>query len=188
MATATGMPWSASPGLCVGEIPASSTLGGSTPTSNLQRGQNWICSASGCTSTRRGGGLLGHGRVLRLLGAWCPFSLINISNLIVWIDSDFTSMKEGWTAAIGATSREEFFATAREADPRSYVCMYEKLEYYADKHYTPPVLPFTPEHTEFVRVPEEMRNWVANELPKVRNHNIDIVCQLLIVWLLDFAP
>ena len=78
-------------------------------------------------------------------------------------------MKEGWTAAIGATSREDFFATAREADPRSYVIMYEKLEYYADKHFTPPVVPFTPEHTEFVRVPEEMRSWVEEELPKVSN-------------------
>ena len=76
-------------------------------------------------------------------------------------------MKEGWTAAIGATSREDFFATAREADPCSYVIMYEKLEYYADKHFTPPVVPFTLEHTEFVRVPEEMRSWVEEELPKV---------------------
>jgi len=100
-------------------------------------------------------------------------------------------MKEGWTAAIGTTSREEFFATAREADPRSYVYMYEKLEYYADKHYTLPVLPFTPEYTEFVRVPEEMRKWVVEELPKVRNYNIDIVCQLLMFCLffhLDFTP
>jgi len=87
-------------------------------------------------------------------------------------------MKEGWTAAIGATSREDFFATAREADSRLYVIMYEKLEYYADKHFVPPVLPFTPEHTEFVWVPEEMWNWVAQELPKVCD-DIDIVCQLL---------
>jgi len=87
-------------------------------------------------------------------------------------------MKEGWTAAIGAASREEFFATARKADPHSYVCIYEKLEYYADKHYTPPVLSFMPEHTEFVWVPEEMRNWVVEQLPKVCD-NIDIVCQLL---------
>ena len=76
-------------------------------------------------------------------------------------------MKEGWSAAISATSRDDFFSTAREADPRSYVLMFEKLEYYADKHYTPPAEPFTPEFTEFVRVPEEMRNWVAEELPKV---------------------
>jgi len=179
MATTIGMPLSALPGLCMGEIPAYSTLGESTPISNLLRGQNWIYSVSGCTSTRRGGGLSGCRRALRLLGAWLSISLIVITNLIIWIDSDFSSMKEGWTAAIGATSREEFFATAREADPRSYVCMYEKLEYYADKHYTPPVLPFMPEHTEFVWVPEEMRNCVANELPKVCNHNIDIVCQLL---------
>ena len=96
-------------------------------------------------------------------------------------------MKEGWTATISATSREEFFVTAREADPRSYVCMYEKLEYYADKHYTLLVLPFTPEHTEFVCVPEEMWKWVVEELPKVCD-DIGIVCQLLIVWLSDFAP
>ena len=36
-------------------------------------------------------------------------------------------MKEGWATAIGATSREDFFSIAREADPKSYVIMYEKL-------------------------------------------------------------
>ena len=76
-------------------------------------------------------------------------------------------MKEGWAAAIATTTREEFFQTAREADPRSYVVMFDKLEYYADKHFTPPVPPFTPDFTEFVRVPEEMRNWVETEFHKV---------------------
>jgi len=76
-------------------------------------------------------------------------------------------MKEGWAAAIATTSREEFFETARAADPHSYVVMFDKLEYYVDKHFTPPVPPFTPDFTKFVRVPEEMRSWVAEELPKV---------------------
>ena len=76
-------------------------------------------------------------------------------------------MKEGWAAAIATTSREEFFQTAREADPRSYVVMFDKLEYYADKHFTPPVPPFTLDFTEFVRVPEEMWNWVETEFHKV---------------------
>ena len=39
-------------------------------------------------------------------------------------------MKERWSAAIAAPSREEFFATAKEADPHSYVVMYDKLECY----------------------------------------------------------
>ena len=76
-------------------------------------------------------------------------------------------MKEGWAAAITATSREDFFATAKEADPHCYVVMYDKLEYYADKHFTPPVEPFSPTFTDFVRVPEEMRLWVQTELEKV---------------------
>ena len=76
-------------------------------------------------------------------------------------------MKEGWSAAIAAPSREEFFATAKEADPRSYVVMYDKLEYFADKHFTPPVEPFVPTFTDFVRVPEEMRLWVQEEMNKV---------------------
>ena len=46
--------------------------------------------------------------------------------------SDFSSMKEGWAAAIATTSREEFFETARAADPHSYVVMFDMLEYYAD--------------------------------------------------------
>ena len=76
-------------------------------------------------------------------------------------------MKEGWAAAITATSREDFFATAKEADPRSYVVMYDKLEYYADKHFTPLVEAFSPTFTNFVRVPEEMQLWVQTELDKV---------------------
>jgi len=102
-------------------------------------------------------------------GHWVRHTLLTLifSLIIPLLYSDFSSMKEGWAAAIATTSREDFFATAREADPRSYVVMFDKLEYYADKHFTPPVLPFTAEFTEFVRVPEEMRNWVANELPKV---------------------
>jgi len=70
-------------------------------------------------------------------------------------------------AAIATTSREEFFETARAAGPHSYVVMFDKLEYYADKHFTPLVPPFTLDFTEFVWVPEEMWNWVADELPKV---------------------
>jgi len=69
MATAIGMLLFALPWPCMGEIPASLTLGGSTPTSNLPRGPNLTCSAFGCISTRRGGGLLDHGRDLRPLGA-----------------------------------------------------------------------------------------------------------------------
>ena len=87
--------------------------------------------------------------------------------IITSLYSDFSSMKEGWAAAIATTSREEFFETARAADPHSYVVMFDKLEYYVDKHFTPPVPPFTPDFTKFVWVPEEMRSWVAEELPKV---------------------
>ena len=87
-----------------------------------------------------------------------PFILLTLFYLTY---SAFSSSKEGWAHAINAASREEFFATAREADPRTFVTMYKKLEYYADKHFTPPVIPWTPTFTEFVRVPEEMRNWVA---------------------------
>jgi hypothetical protein len=76
-------------------------------------------------------------------------------------------MKEGWSAAIAATSREDFFSTVKEVDPRSYVIMYNKLEYFVDKHFTPPVEPFAPTFTDFVRVPEDMRLWVQEEMHKV---------------------
>jgi hypothetical protein len=81
--------------------------------------------------------------------------------------SEFSSIKEGWSAAIAATSREDFFSTAKEADPCSYMVMYDKLEYFADKHFTPPVKPFVPIFTDFVRVPEQMRLWVQQEMHKV---------------------
>jgi hypothetical protein len=94
-------------------------------------------------------------------------------------------MKEGWAAAITATSREDFFATAKEADPRSYVVMYDKLEYYADKHFTPPVEPFSPSFTDFVRVPEEMRLWVQTELEKVSR--ISSHCNAMLNFVLFYS-
>ena len=78
MATTIGMLLFALPGLCMGEIPAFSTLGGSTPTSNHLRGPSWTCSTSGYTLIRRGGGLLGHGRGLKLLGAYLGINLVLI--------------------------------------------------------------------------------------------------------------
>jgi hypothetical protein len=81
--------------------------------------------------------------------------------------SEFSSIKEGWSTEIAATSREDFFSTAKEADPHSYMMMYDKLEYFADKHFTPPVEPFVPTFTDFVRVPEDMHLWVQEEMHKV---------------------
>ena len=166
MATAIGMPSCALAALCMGVIHTFSTLGISIPISSPQKAPSWICSVSGCTSTRREGQSWGLGRGQRPLGVWFILHLLLCSNLCFFY-SEFSSMREGWAAAIATTSREEFFQTAKEADPHSYVVMFDKLEYYADKHFTPPVPPFTPDFTKFMSVPAEMRNWVEDKLPKV---------------------
>jgi len=70
MATATGMPLFDLAALCVGVIPAHSTLGISIPTSGPPEGQRWICSTFGCTSIKREGQFWDRGRGLRSLGAW----------------------------------------------------------------------------------------------------------------------
>jgi hypothetical protein len=51
-------------------------------------------------------------------------------------------------------------------DPKNYVLHYENLEYYVDKHFSPPKVEYSPPFSDFIRVPQEMRDWVANELPK----------------------
>jgi hypothetical protein len=64
-----------------------------------------------------------------------------------------------------ATSREEFFGAVKKADPKNFVLMHEKLEYFADKHYTKPVEEYTPSHTDFRSVPQQMKDWVVQQLP-----------------------
>jgi hypothetical protein len=87
----------------------------------------------------------------------------------VFTNRAFKNSKEGWGMATAASSREEFFDIVRAADPRSYVIMHEKLEYFANKKYAPPIPPYTPKFQEFVRVPQEMKDWVTTELIKVRD-------------------
>jgi len=42
----------------------------------------------------------------------------------------------------------------------------ENITKYADKTWPTPKEDFTPEYTEFFRVPQEMKDWVNTELPK----------------------
>jgi hypothetical protein len=67
---------------------------------------------------------------------------------------------------LDASSREDFFSKIKQADPKNYVLQYEHLEYYADKHFAQPVQEYTPQFTDFLRVPEAMKNWALTELPK----------------------
>lgn len=64
----------------------------------------------------------------------------------------------------------------RATDPKRYVVHHEKIEYYANKVYGHKKKEYQGEHTEFVRVPQEMRDWVANELPKTDRP------KTLVVW------
>jgi Geminivirus rep protein central domain len=47
--------------------------------------------------------------------------------------------------------------------------MYERLEYYADSKFKTPVAPFVNKFTDFVRIPQEMRDWTETELNKARD-------------------
>ncbi|KAI9448725.1 hypothetical protein F5148DRAFT_1153368 [Russula earlei] len=71
-----------------------------------------------------------------------------------------TSAKEGIRQALNATSREDFMAQMREADPKG------RLEYYAEKHFAKPQVEYIPPHKDFIRIPKEMKDWVEHELPK----------------------
>jgi Geminivirus rep protein central domain len=79
----------------------------------------------------------------------------------------FESSKEGLRAALDAPTKEDFFACVRATDPKVYITMYEKLEYYSRVHYTPPRPAFTPKFQDFVRVPQVMQDWVRTEFIKV---------------------
>jgi hypothetical protein len=77
-----------------------------------------------------------------------------------------STIQEGYAQALDATSREDFFSKVKQTDPKNYVLQFEHLEYFADKHYASIIPEYTPQFTEFVRVPREMREWVTTELPK----------------------
>jgi hypothetical protein len=76
-----------------------------------------------------------------------------------------SNVQEGYAQAMACTTKEEFISTIKKVDPKSYVNNLEKMEYYVEKHYAPEKPPYEPLFTEFRRVPLEMREWVANELP-----------------------
>ncbi|KAH9952327.1 hypothetical protein BGW80DRAFT_1196763 [Lactifluus volemus] len=79
-------------------------------------------------------------------------------------------------AALEAPTKEDFFSCVRAADPKVYITCYDKLEYYSEKHYAPPIPVFTPKFTEFVRVPQEMQDWLRTEFTKTDHP------KTLVVW------
>lgn len=64
-----------------------------------------------------------------------------------------------------ATNREEFFSKVKQVDPKNYVLHHKDLEYFADKHYAKPQEVYSPSHTDFIRVPQQMKDWVLQEMP-----------------------
>ncbi|KAI0278674.1 hypothetical protein BC826DRAFT_882638, partial [Russula brevipes] len=79
---------------------------------------------------------------------------------------DVGGMKEAYAAAASAHTRDEFFQLIKHADPKNYITQFERLEYYADKHFAPPKKEYTPPEQDFIRIPDEMKMWVEHELPK----------------------
>jgi hypothetical protein len=65
-----------------------------------------------------------------------------------------------------ASTKDEFMARVKSSDPMNYVLRHEQVEYYATKHYAPQKAPYTPQFTEFRRVPQEMTDWVKTEFLK----------------------
>jgi Geminivirus rep protein central domain len=59
---------------------------------------------------------------------------------------------------LDASSREEFFARVKQADPKNFVLQHEHLEYFANKHFAPPTSEYTPQFTDFMRVPQAIRD------------------------------
>jgi Geminivirus rep protein central domain len=148
----------------------------STPTSRPQKVQGWIRRGYGTTCRRKVDPSLVLGLGHHQKSEWqyvhsflfLPlFTHIILPYLTSSLHRTYESSKEGLVEALDAPTREEFFSCIKAADPKVYITMYEKLEYYADKFYTPPVPEFTPKFTEFVRVPQEMREWVETEFHKV---------------------
>ena len=85
-------------------------------------------------------------------------------------------MKEVYTNAIGATSRDEYLKGVAEGNPRSYVIYHDKILAFADRKFPVLAPDYTAPHTEFRDLPEEVTQWVTEELPK-RNRP-----KTLVIW------
>lgn len=101
---------------------------------------------------------------------------IHITSTSHSVSRSKSTIQEGYAHALESSTREDFFSKLKASDPKNYVLHYEHLEYFADKHYTPPKSVYSPPYSEFIRVPQEMRNWVDTELPKADRP------KTLVVW------
>jgi hypothetical protein len=75
-------------------------------------------------------------------------------------------MQDGYAEALSAETKEDFMAVIKKTDPKSFIVFHDKLEYYVEKWYKPPVPQYEPEDRDFLRVPIEMRDWVVEEMVK----------------------
>jgi hypothetical protein len=73
-------------------------------------------------------------------------------------------MQDGYSDAINAQTKEEFFGLVKKNDPKSYIIYHDKLEYYAEKIYAKEKQGYQPEQREFRHIPVEMREWVTTHL------------------------
>jgi len=76
--------------------------------------------------------------------------------------------KRAYGEIIGkATNYQEFMDLMRENQPKDYVVMHERLEYFADKHYPRPKSPYQElPNMKAWKLPNDLQNWVSGEFKK----------------------
>lgn len=82
-----------------------------------------------------------------------------------FIESDPEKELESvWSKIVeDSATAEEFMKNVRMHDPKNYVLNYERLEYYTNKHYIPPVVPYVADPNEEFLLPADLSNWLATE-------------------------
>ena len=74
-------------------------------------------------------------------------------------------MKEVYSNAPLSDSRQAFLDGIWDGDPQTFVIYHDKITSYADKAFALPPEEYTPTFANFTQIPQEMQDWVEQELP-----------------------
>lgn len=79
-------------------------------------------------------------------------------------DSEDRPSNDVWHEIILARTREEFFDKCQAMAPRQLACSFTQLSAYADWKYAPAPVPYESPPGEFVDIPEELTQWVSDNI------------------------
>lgn len=82
------------------------------------------------------------------------------------VDTSIKTKRGQWSYIVDADNEEEFRERVRRIDPQAHVLQHDKIASYVRKTYGKAEEEYEPKWTEFPWLPQECREWVAEEMAK----------------------